>query len=128
MVGRKRVTVKKGGGSLALTLLVLVVGGAMCAAFAYVLLCGRCRTLAGEIRRMEDQAAEIHRRVLNEEYKWSNLCTLKRVREQLAVWNIAMDWPSKEQVVHLTRPLDPGEVEAPPAVQVARRGVNEAHE
>lgn len=128
MVGRKRVNVKKNGGFLVPPMLALVLGGAMLVAFGYVWLCGRCRSMAGEIRRMEDQAAEIHRRVLNEEFKWSNLCTLKRVRDQLALWNIQMDWPAKDRIVHLTRPLDSGEPELPPVVQYARRGGGEVHE
>ena len=128
MVARRRVNVKRNARRVFPVRLLLLLTDVATFALSYLWLCGRCQALARDLKKAEDRLAEIHRRRLNEEYKWSNLCTLKRVREQLALWNIAMDWPARDQVVHLTRPMDPGEVEAPPAMQVARRGVNEAHE
>lgn len=81
---------------------VIVVLAAL--AFSYYWLQQNCDSVAGQIKGLEREREEVARRVQNEEYKWSSLCTLHRVRGQLDAFGIAMDWPAKDRVVYLARP------------------------
>ncbi len=87
---------------------------------SYLWLCSRSQSLARDLKKAEERLAEVHRRRLNEEYKWSNLCTLKRVRDALAAFHIEMDWPGKDRVVYLTRSLDIADLPSAPGPQFAQ--------
>ena len=117
---RKRVNTKKNAGFLFPVPLAALLSTAALLCFGYLWLNGRCESLAQDIKRLEDGKAEVRRRVLNEEYKWSNLCTLRRVREALVQFQIPMDWPDNARVVHISRPLDVAELEPAPKTQVAQ--------
>ena len=117
---RKRVNTKKNAGFLFPVPLAALLSTAALLCFGYLWLNGRCESLAQDIKRLEESRAEVRRRVLNEEYKWSNLCTLRRVREALVQFQIPMDWPDNARVVHLSRPLDAAEIEPASRTQVAQ--------
>ena len=86
---------------------------------SYLWLCGRCEALGRDIQKLEDQRSELRRRVVNEEYKWSNLNSLAQIRQALARFDIEMGWPDERRVIRLARPLDAAELDpAPVAPQV----------
>ncbi len=125
-VNRKR----QAEGALVPRLLALVLSVGALLALSYLWLCGRCETLARDIKTIEVRYDEVHRRRLNEEYKWSNLCTLRRVQAALGRFHLEMGWPRQDRVVHLSRPLqmhDP-EPEVPRGLQYARRETGERHD
>lgn len=86
---------------------------------SYLWLCGRCEALGRDIQKLEEQQADLRRRVINEEYKWSNLNSLGQIRQALARFNISMGWPDERRIIRLARPLDATELDpAPPPPQV----------
>jgi hypothetical protein len=102
--------------------LVAVLAGACLLALSYLWLCGRCEAMARDLKRLEQERAETHRRRVNEEYKWSNLRTLQNVRAALARFEIPMAWPGEAQVIHLARPLYLEAAPPPAPEQFAFRG------
>ena len=86
---------------------------------SYIWLITRCEAMARDIKKTEERVGEVQRRILNEEYKWSNTCTLRRVREQLARFHIEMDWPDKDRIVHLSRALEIADAVVGPGSQLA---------
>jgi hypothetical protein len=128
MVARRRVNVKRNVRRVFPVRLLLLLTVVATFALSYLWLCGRCQSLARDLKRSEDRLAEIRRRRLNEEYKWSNLCTLKRVRDALAAFRIEMDWPGKDRVVYLTRPVDIADLPSAPGPQFAQTRGRERRE
>ena len=106
MVGPRRVNTKKDAHRVLPVPLVAALVMTVLLGLSYLWIHERCESLARDIKKTEERIAEAHRRVVNEEYKWSNLCTLRRVRESLAAFHIEMTWPEEGRVVHLTRALD----------------------
>ena len=106
MVGPRRVTPKKDAHRVLSKSLVAALVMTVLIGLSYLWIHERCENLAREIKKTEERMAEAHRRVVNEQYKWSNLCTLRRVRESLAAFHIEMSWPEESRIVHLSRALD----------------------
>jgi hypothetical protein len=121
MVGR-RVNRKNNGFIFPKSLAaVLAVMGVL--ALSYLWLCGRCEAMAGELKRLEERRVETRSRRANEEYKWSHLCTLKKVQAQLEAFGCPMALADERCTIRLARPLEIPEVHArePDVAGVARR-------
>jgi hypothetical protein len=121
---RKRVNVKNDRRPVFPVALALCAVVSVFFALSYLWINDRCETVAGTIKQLERERDELVVRVRNEEAKWSRLHTLRRVREQLVAFGIAMDYPANDRVVRLRLPADaapstPAPVAAP---QVARAG------
>jgi len=108
MVGKRKTNRKRNPNNPFPTALAGVLSLLGLVAISYLCLCSRCEALAREIKTLEVRHAELQRRKVNEEYKWSNLRSLKRVEEALARFQIPMSWPRQDQVVHIARPVDIG--------------------
>jgi hypothetical protein len=107
-----RVNRKKESGSLFPAPLAGLLTLAALLALSYLWLCGRCEALGRDIQRMESQRAELRRRVIAEEYKWSNLNSLRQIQQALARFDIAMGWPEERRVIRLARPIDVSDLDA----------------
>lgn len=68
-------------------------------AFAYLWLLGQCDALGREIKQLEDQKAEIRKRVLNEEYRLANMKTPENIDRLLKQFGLVMGLPEPGQVV-----------------------------
>lgn len=68
---------------------------------SYLWICGRCEAMGKRIQALESDYEEVHKRRLNEEYKWSNLCSPARLEQALKQHNLEMAWPDRGQVIHL---------------------------
>jgi len=128
MVARRRVNVKRNARRVFPVRLLLLLTVVAAFALSYLWLCGRCQALARDLKKAEDRLAEIRRRRLNEEYKWSNLCTLRKVRDALEAFRIEMDWPGKDRVVYLTRAVDIADLPSAPGPQFAQTRGRERRE
>ena len=89
-------------------LLVLALVGAL----SYLWLDGRCGALARSIQQLETRNNDLRRWVAIEQSRWAGLCTLKKVREQLAGRGIVMTWPGKDRLVHMPRAFTLADIEA----------------
>jgi len=72
-------------------------------AFSYLYLCGRCDALGKKINQLEKQREELRREIVNEEFKWSNMTSPKKMEELLQKHQLNMIWPSEDSVVRLRR-------------------------
>ncbi|MDI6775108.1 MAG: hypothetical protein QME60_06910 [Verrucomicrobiota bacterium] len=69
----------------------------------YLWLGCRCEALGKELKRLEDEKAELTKRCLNEEYKWARMKSPESIDRALARHGIVMIWPRSEQIVRLTK-------------------------
>lgn len=124
MVGKRRTNRKREAGFLFPIPLAIVLSLAAVLSLGYLWLCGRCEAMGGDIRRLERRQEALRRQVVNEEFKWSNLTSLRSIERALAQFDLPLRWPTDRQVIHLSRPLRAVELTAAPGAptQVARRG------
>lgn len=90
-----------------------IVGLVATTAFAYLWFCDRCEGMGRQIQALETRKAEIHKRVVNEEYKWSHMKSPGNIENLLKQFNLEMNWPDEGRVVRVRRPEPPAET--PPA-------------
>ncbi len=102
MVGRRKKNRKRDREeSLFPRKLALFLGGGAIIFVSYLWLCGRCEDFGIQIKKLEDKKAEVHRQVLNEEYKWANMKTPQNIENYFKLHNMTMVWPDQEQIVRL---------------------------
>ena len=80
-----------------LLLLIAVV------ALSYLWLCGKCEALGHQISELEVQKKALHRKVVNEEYEWSNLTSPENMQRSLKRHKLEMDYPAPDRMVKLPR-------------------------
>ena len=79
--------------------IILVLAAVL--SLSYLWLCGRTEGLGRNIKGLEKEYAELRRRVINEEYKWSNMKSPKNIERLLTQHNVAMVWPSEQNIVRI---------------------------
>jgi hypothetical protein len=72
-------------------------------ALTYLWLNGRCDTLGLSIKNLERKKAELGRRIVNEEFKWSNMTSPRNMQKLLEAHGLTMTWPSEKNVVRIRR-------------------------
>jgi hypothetical protein len=70
-------------------------------ALSYLWLCSRCEELGREIKTLEGRQAELAKKLLNEEYKWTRMKAPGNIETALRRTGLAMTWPRRDQVVWL---------------------------
>ena len=70
---------------------------------SYVWLVGQCDALGKELKDLEGEQAALHKKYLNEEFRWMRMKAPRNMERILAARGIAMDWPRGDQVVVLHR-------------------------
>jgi hypothetical protein len=100
---RNRVKGGKGGASVFPTVLAGILLMATGTALGYLWLCGRCEDLGRRIKALEQQKVALERRVVNEEYKWSNMTSPQNMEKLLQAHKLEMVWPSEKNVVRIHR-------------------------
>ncbi len=68
---------------------------------SYVWLCARCDTLGQEIKRLETVQREAHRRMINEQDRWSSQVTPANLDRALKRHNLAMKLPDGQQIIRV---------------------------
>lgn len=106
-------------------LILLLVTGVLLAV-GYLWIANRCETLSRDIKRIEESRADLQRRVANEQYKWANQTTLRRLEAKLAEFRIEMAFPPSSRIVRLGHAvqlaeLDPDEAWGGRVVRLTER-------
>lgn len=78
-----------------------ILGFAVVVALSYLWFCDRCDALGIQIKALEGRKLEMHRRVLNEEYKWSNMRSPRNIENLLQRFNLVMTWPEEQRVIRM---------------------------
>ena len=78
-----------------------ILGAVAVISLGYLWLCGRCDSLGRQIKGLEEKKVEIHKRVINEEYKWSNMKSPGNILALLQHHNLLMNYPDESRVVRL---------------------------
>ena len=95
---------------------VLLSTGALLA-LSYLWLCGRCETLGRRIKSLEERQAEVHKRVVTEQFKWSNAKSPGNLEQLLQRHRLAMSLPDEGRVMRVRRRGDEFAAEKSPAGQ-----------
>ncbi len=81
--------------------LAVILGFAAVVSLSYLWVCGRCEDLGVQIQKLEGKKAEVHRRVINEEYKWSNMKSPQNIERLMQHFKLAMTWPEEARVARV---------------------------
>ena len=78
-----------------------ILGAVALVSLGYLWFCGRCEALGAQIKTLEIRKSEAHKRVINEEYKWSNMKSPGNILALLQHYNLLMNYPEESRVVRL---------------------------
>ena len=78
-----------------------ILGAVALVSLGYLWLCGRCEAMGARIKMLENKKVEAHKRVINEEYKWSNMKSPGNILALLQRYNLSMNYPDESRVVRL---------------------------
>lgn len=98
-----------------IAIFVLAAGLAM----VYLGLHNTCEDIGRQIKKLEAERAELHKRVLNEERNWAMARSFGNMERLMAAHSIAMSWPAEQNIIRL-RASEPDE----PAQYALRGGVS----
>jgi hypothetical protein len=101
MANRRRNRKREQGGFFFPAPLAVILGLLAVVLVFYICLCSRCEAIGQEIKALEKQKEDVHRRVLSEEYKWSGLKSPRSIERLLAAFNLEMSLPDGKRVVRL---------------------------
>jgi hypothetical protein len=68
---------------------------------SYVWLCARCDTLGQEIKRLETMQRDTHRRMINEQDRWSSKLAPASLDRALKRHKLVMRLPDEQQIVRV---------------------------
>ena len=72
-------------------------------ALTYLWFCGRCEAIGAQIKELEVVKTELHKRVINEEFKWSNMKSPRNIENIIKEFKLDMAWPDEKQIVRVRR-------------------------
>jgi hypothetical protein len=101
MARRKKNRRKGSGGFLFPAPFAAILGAVALVSLGYLWLCGRCEAMGAQIKLLENKKVEVHKRVINEEYKWSNMKSPGNILALLHRYRLSMDYPDECRVVRL---------------------------
>ena len=82
-------------------LLAVILAGTTFVALSYLWFCGRCEAIGAQIKDLEVQKSELHKRVINEEFKWSNMKSPRNIENLIREMKLEMAWPEEKQIVRV---------------------------
>ena len=100
-MARNRLKKKNSSESVFPSILAVVLFGATALALSYLWICGRCDDLGRRLKDLEQQKLALQRRIVNEEYKWSNMTSPQNMEKLLQMHGLAMTWPTEKSVVRI---------------------------
>ena len=93
---------------------MMVWGVSICAlvaalAMVYLSLYNTCETIGRQIKKMEYEQAELHKRVVNEERNWATARSTPNMERLMERHGIVMSWPAEQNIIrlHATEPDEP---------------------
>ena len=80
---------------------VALFGLAAVLAGVYLGLYNSCETIGRQIKKLETDRAELHKRVVNEERNWAMARSIGNMERLMAAHGIAMSWPEERNIIRL---------------------------
>ena len=85
---------------------MLIWGVSICAlaaalAMVYLSLYNTCETIGRQIKKLEGDQAELHKRVVNEERNWAMARSIGNMERLMAAHGIVMSWPEQQNIIRL---------------------------
>ena len=77
-------------------------------AMVYLSLYNTCESIGRQIKKMENEQAELHKRVVNEERNWTSARSIRNMEALMARHGIVMSWPAEQNIIRL-RAAEPDE-------------------
>ena len=96
---------------------IALFGLAAVLAGVYLGLYNSCETIGRQIKKLETDRAELHKRVVNEERNWAMARSIGNMERLMASHGIAMSWPEERNIIRL-QAAEPDE----PAQYACQRG------
>ena len=70
-------------------------------AMVYLSLHNACEGIGRQIKRLESERAELHKRVVNEERNWATARSIRNMEQLMEAHGIAMSWPAEQNIIRL---------------------------
>jgi len=99
MAKRNRKHGHHGNRGLCWGLALLLIGAAV--AMVYLSLYNSCERIGRNIKKMENQCAELHKRVVNEERNWAMARSIGNMERLMESHGIVMSWPEEKNIIRL---------------------------
>ena len=77
-------------------------------AMGYLSLYNTCEKIGGQIKKLEHERAELHKRVVNEERNWAMARSIGNMERLMETHGIVMSWPEEQHIIRL-RVAEPDE-------------------
>ena len=77
-------------------------------AVVYLGLSNTCESIGRQIKKMENEQAELHKRVVNEERNWATARSTPNMERLMERHGIVMSWPAEQNIIRL-RAAEPDE-------------------
>jgi hypothetical protein len=77
-------------------------------AMVYLSLYNTCENIGRQIKKLENEQAELHKRVVNEERNWATARSIRNMEQLMERHGIAMSWPAEQNIIRL-REAEPDE-------------------
>jgi ATP-dependent protease HslVU (ClpYQ) peptidase subunit len=80
-------------------------------AMVYLSLFNTCEQIGRQIKSLEQQRAELQKRVVNEERNWATARSIRNMDQLMEAHGIVMSWPAEQNIIRLraTEPDDPAQ-------------------
>ena len=80
-------------------------------AVVYLGLYNTCEDIGRQIKKMEHEQAELHKRVLNEERNWAMARSIDNMEHLMEIHGISMSWPEERNIIrlHAAEPDEPAQ-------------------
>ena len=70
-------------------------------AMVYLSLYNTCESIGRQIKKMESEQAELHKRVVNEERNWATARSIRNMEQLMENHGIVMSWPAEQNIIRL---------------------------
>ena len=70
-------------------------------AMVYLSLYNTCESIGRQIKKMENEQAELHKRVVNEERNWATARSIRNMEQLMENHGIVMSWPAEQNIIRL---------------------------
>ncbi len=70
-------------------------------AMVYLSLYNTCETIGRQIKKLENERAELHKRVVNEERNWATARSIGNMEQLMENHGIVMSWPEEQNIIRL---------------------------
>ena len=80
---------------------ISLFGVAAVLAAVYLGLYNTCETIGRQIKKLEGDQAELHKRVVNEERNWAMARSIGNMERLMAAHGIVMSWPQERNIIRL---------------------------